>query len=63
MQTKQQGLMEYRLNLLNFLPMLLKNILPVWQTMIFCNLISQMEEWTPLLDLLIKRKITVQWVS
>ena len=30
MQTKQQGLMEYRLNLLNFLPMLLKNILPVW---------------------------------
>ena len=25
MQTKQQGLMEYRLNLLNFLPMLLTN--------------------------------------
>ena len=29
MQTKQQGLMEYRLNVLNFLPMLLTNVLLV----------------------------------
>ena len=29
MQAKQQGLMEYRLNVLNFLPMLLTNVLLV----------------------------------
>ena len=29
MQTKQQGLMEYRLNVLNFLSMLLTNVLLV----------------------------------
>ena len=39
--------MEYRLNLLNFLPILLTNILLVSQTMIFGDPISQMEQRTP----------------
>ena len=47
MRTKQQGLMEHHLNLLNFLPMMLTNILLVHKPWYFAILFLRWSKERP----------------